>query len=739
MKQVYIPVFFLIFSLFSSFSRSQCINPKGLSSAKLTADAGSTDTIECNLATEYGIWLGILGSYSYTTSSSAPTDYITVRVGSPSGPVIAFGKQPLTWSAKNSDVHFIHINKDSTCGIESICRRIVTINNGPSNPCTNPANAGSVIASVKSACTGSPFQLSLSGASIAKGLTYEWQSSTNGITYTTIPGEKNSTCTVTQTALTYYQCIVTCPGGISTTAVPVIVNMGTCATITNGNISSCDGVFYDSGGATGNYLNDENYSLTINPSTAGSYVQVVFNSLGLDQLDSITVYNGNSVLSPLMGTFNTNPGAITSYAADGSLTFVFKSNHSITSKGWEGLIGCVTSPSNDNVCSPKTIPVNGSVNHFNNGAAIIETNESNILPPQTGFNKTDGWGLSTLEHTVWFTFTSPASGNVIISGREVEINGQIAVFKVSNCNDYSSFQLIAANDNDVDFASESPRFSVCGLTPGQTYYLVYDSGNGYSSGPFSISIAELSLDAGKSKDIVKVCSGDTVNLFDGISHYDTDGIWKETIPTFGVAGSIWHTSGVAYQVFDFHYILQNGCLADTSLSKIQVFGPSRAGNDGTLNACKEETINLIAGLSGSVDLGGVWYNPSNQPLAGNIITTSSIPGQFNFDYIASNDVCPEDTSNILVIVSDCVASIEEMETKSLNIYPNPSHGIFFIRGKSAAYSDVILTDMNGRGVSFVQMESENEIQITLTNASSGFYFLHLLINGMPTMHKISIE
>ena len=739
MKHVYFFLVLIFCSLISTFSQSQCINSSGSSSAQLTAIAGSKDSIVCNMATEYGIWIGILASYSYSTVSSSQTDFITVRSGSPSGTVVAFGKQPLTWTAKNSDVHFIHINTNETCAVESICRSVVTVNNGPSDPCNNSFNPGSVIASVKSACTGSPFQLSLSGSSVAKGLTYQWQSSTNGTTYSSIPTAINSTCTISQTMATYYQCIVTCSSGTSATAIPLTVDMGTCATMSNGSINSCTGVFYDSGGAVGNYQNGEIDTLTITPSIPNTYLQIVFNSFDLENLDSISVYNGNNVLSPLMGTFSANPSAITSSASDGSLTFVFKSANSKTSSGWEGIIGCITPPSNNIVCSPKIIPVNGSVAYFDNGAATVETNENTITPPQTGFNTRDGWGLSSLDHTVWFTFNAPTSGNVIISSRDVEINGQIAVYKVVNCNDFSSFQLIAANDNDVDYASESPRFTICGLTPGNTYYLLYDSGNGYSSGPFSIAISELSLNAGISKGVIDVCGGDTVDLFEGISDYDIGGVWKETIPTFGIAGSIWNTSGVAYQMFDFQYIIRNGCLADTALSQVRIFGPSHAGKDGVITACKEETINLIGGLSGNVDLGGVWYNPSNQPLAGNTYTNSGIPGQFNFDYIASNKVCPDDTSNILVIVSECVAGIEDVGIESLLVYPNPSRGVFYIRGTNDESLDLRLTDMYGRNVSFLAMETENGIQIEMTKASPGLFILQLKTKGIASTHKISIE
>ena len=121
------------------------------------------------------------------------------------------------------------------------------------------------------------------------------------------------------------------------------------------------------------------------------------------------------------------------------------------------------------------------------------------------------------------------------------MNGQVAVYSVGNCADFTTFDFIAGNDDALDYSSDAPKFTVCGLTPGQTYYLLYDSGNTFASGNFTLSITDLGLSAGSSSNVVNVCGGESVDLFDGITGYDTGGTWEETIPTFGVFGSTWNT------------------------------------------------------------------------------------------------------------------------------------------------------------------------------------------------------
>jgi hypothetical protein len=267
---------------------------------------------------------------------------------------------------------------------------------------------------------------------------------------------------------------------------------------------------------------------------------------------------------------------------------------------------------------------------------------------------------------------------------------------------------------------------------------MYDSGNNYASGPFSISISEFSVSAGNSTGVLDVCNGETIDLFDGISGYDAGGTWEETTPTFGLLGSVWNTTGVAYQVFDFLYIVQDGCAVDTAISQVHVFGPSSAGNDGTINACREETINLLSGLTGNVDLGGTWYNPSNQPINGNVITTSSIPGQFNYDYVASNGVCPSDTANVLVIVSDCVAGIEDELSNEFIVFPNPSKGTVYVSGL-IDNSILDVKDLNGRSVSFKKTSEGAFTRIELDKSVRGIYLLQFATNDQTVIRKIVIE
>ncbi|MCB0427989.1 MAG: hypothetical protein KDD16_11875, partial [Mangrovimonas sp.] len=49
----------------------------------------------------------------------------------------------------------------------------------------------------------------------------------------------------------------------------------------NGTFNQCSGVFYDSGGASGNYGDNENYVITICPDNPGDYVQLDFTQFSI--------------------------------------------------------------------------------------------------------------------------------------------------------------------------------------------------------------------------------------------------------------------------------------------------------------------------------------------------------------------------------------------------------------------------------------------------------------------------
>jgi hypothetical protein len=385
--------------------------------------------------------------------------------------------------------------------------------------------------------------------------------------------------------------------------------------------------------------------------------------------------------------------------------------------------------SNDTICGAQMLPVDNVMHVFNNNGASIDANEIAMVPPVTGAQTETGWENQNLNLTTWFKFIAPPSGSVRVNCTGMTYNGQAAVYSTSACDNIASFQMISANDNDMMGTSVAPNFTACGLTPGNTYYILHDAFDG-TSGNYGIAIKEIILNAGVQGEVLQICYGDTVNLFNGIANYQTGGVWTQTIPTLGLQGNLFITNGLASIPFTFTYTLTDGCANDSSPAEVDVFPPSQAGLDGAFTVCKNEPFNLLQGLGGIVDLGGTWYDPSNNPLAGNLDTAANIPGFFNYDYIVGNGVCPDDTSNVLVTVDgtcDFTASIGDV-SGSFEMYPNPTTDVLNIEnGMDFTIENIQVLDMQGKVVFLLTKGNfaNDSIQLNMKQLETGVYMIRL--------------
>jgi hypothetical protein len=384
---------------------------------------------------------------------------------------------------------------------------------------------------------------------------------------------------------------------------------------------------------------------------------------------------------------------------------------------------------NDMMCDAAAIPVDGHAYIFNNTGATVDPSEVAVVPPATGAQTTTGWANQNLNLTTWFTFVAPPSGNVRINSTAMDYNNQIAVYSATDCSILASIMMEAANDDDLDGVNAAPNFTICGLNPGNTYYILNDAFNN-TAGNYAIAISEIDLNAGVEGEVIEACYGDTINLFNGIANYQTGGAWTQTIPTLGLQGSNFVTTGLATVFFEFTYALVDGCASDDVNAYVDVYPASSAGTNGTFTVCKNEPFNLLAGLNGVVDMGGYWLDPSNNPIAGNIDTASNIPGNFNYDYIVSNGVCPADTATVLVVVDASCDFTAGMETLagSFAVYPNPtSDNLNVENGLGLTIDRIELLDMSGRVVLVAQKGTfNNELaQISVQNLTTGVYTLKM--------------
>lgn len=408
---------------------------------------------------------------------------------------------------------------------------------------------------------------------------------------------------------------------------------------------------------------------------------------------------------------------------------------------WVGPISVTMPLTNDSVCGAETLPVNGLHNVFNNAGSSTQANENTVAPPVTGAQTTTGWLNNALSKTTWFKFIAPASGQVRIDATDVSYNGQVAVYEIITCNDFNSFNLIAANDDDIDGNSLAPNFTICGLTPGAEYYLMHDSYN-TTTGNYALRLSEIVLNPGVAGSGIDICSKDTINLYTGISGYDAGGVWNDIDGTFHIVNdSLFNTSGLAYQVYNFEYRLTDGCATEAVIAQYEVYPPSSAGTDGSLTICKNEPFSTISALGGTINSGGQWYNANGTAISGPNVPfgTLNIPGNYNYQYIVGNGVCPDDTSIVTVAVSaTCdAAGLEEAFASNFQLYPNPTSSSIFVSFTALTEETTVeVLDAKGRVISTQTLKAgATQTSFDMEGVETGVYMIHLMNADVDTTKR----
>jgi hypothetical protein len=111
------------------------------------------------------------------------------------------------------------------------------------------------------------------------------------------------------------------------------------------DVSICDAAIYDHAGPSVNYSANRK-DTTVVCSDNDQLLQVIFNhnETGLASGDTLWIFDGNSVLSPPLGMYITSSRIDQIVSSGTCLTFVFSSNSTSQSRGYQGVISCITVP-----------------------------------------------------------------------------------------------------------------------------------------------------------------------------------------------------------------------------------------------------------------------------------------------------------------------------------------------------------------------------------------------------------
>ena len=141
--------------------------------------------------------------------------------------------------------------------------------NPPLN-CSGTPNPGNTISNVSSICNNINFNLSLQNTTTGSNVTYQWQSSTDNLNFSPINSAIASTLTASQTASSYYRCVVTCTASNTSTnsnSVYIVSNpLSQCYCIPTYTNGKTDGDLLSNILISGTSLSNNTGTSPVNPS-----------------------------------------------------------------------------------------------------------------------------------------------------------------------------------------------------------------------------------------------------------------------------------------------------------------------------------------------------------------------------------------------------------------------------------------------------------------------------------------
>ncbi|WP_405369465.1 fibronectin type III domain-containing protein [Nonlabens sp. Asnod2-A12] len=124
--------------------------------------------------------------------------------------------------------------------------------------------------------------------------------------------------------------------------------------------ANCGDDIFDTGGMTGDYQNNESYTITYTPDNVGDVVTLNFTSVDVESCcDTLEVFNGLDVTATPFTTDLEGPAMFRATNPDGAITIRFSSDGSVVRTGWVAEYICAAPPT---CLEPTSLSFDGSTN-----------------------------------------------------------------------------------------------------------------------------------------------------------------------------------------------------------------------------------------------------------------------------------------------------------------------------------------------------------------------------------------
>jgi hypothetical protein len=498
----------------------------------------------------------------------------------------------------------------------------------PAGSCTGAAG-GTAAAATSAFCGSGNTTINITGGSAGSGISYQWQSSADGTTYTDISGETNASYVAPSlSATTYYQAVTTCAFGGSATSAPATVTIN--ALPAAGTITGVPTYVYIgtattlSNAVTGGTWSSSNVGVATIGSTDGTVIGLIPGTSNV----TYTVADGTCTNNTTAAISVLQPNTIAAYLGE--------SGNSVATTAFAGVSTTTVTAAGFGVNSPC---VRGGISGLTNNAV-------HTFDPANA--------------SVFFKVTAN-------SGNYYDVTGFHATLRRSNSGiqkvrmAYSIDNGDSWNDDGIDQAPDNAGCSISTTDFAYSASLptgVANSGDGVIfalypydpisdggtiqvnsidvTGTVSACPATAAIDGGDQT----ICTGSTTTLTDATS----GGIWTssdETVATVGITDGF--LTGVTDGIVTITYTTFNVC------------GSSDAYITVTVNTCGAKSANGVTSTEAN-DAVTLYPNPATSTLYVN----------------AAQSV------NVSILSVDGRIVLEQKNAKSINV-SNLASGVYMVK------------------------------------------------------------
>lgn len=451
MRKFYFFLLTFIFCAFQNNVKAQCNFSSSFGTATINPSGALVTISTCSFAGEYSTINGAVNGQTLQFTSSVATDYITVRSGTPGGPVLAYGPTPLSFANTFTGTIYAHWSANNACGAQSSCRTTTvqcTSCSGGGGPCTNTSSFGTATISpigalvTISTCSFAGEYSTINGA--VNGQTLRFTSSVATDFITVRSGTSNG------------------PVVASGTTPLVFANTYTGTLYAHWNTPGC--------GAQSSCRTTtvQCTSCTPPPPPANDLCS---GALTINCGQTLTGSTATATADAVTGcatTLNTAPGVWYTFAGDGSLTTLSLCGSAFDTKigvfsGTCGTLTCVTS--NDDFCglqSQVTFSANVGTTYYVLVTAF-STNSGNYTLARTCIPACAGVPSPGAISPVTSTNCAGTSRTLTLSGYSIA-NGITFQWKSSPTSGGPYTNIAGATNDTYTFTTASTQYYVCTVT-----------------------------------------------------------------------------------------------------------------------------------------------------------------------------------------------------------------------------------------------------------------------------------